>query len=55
MSIEEEKIPVVLVRSVMRLYDGAKTRVGVDCKRSLGLKWGCTKDLCCHLLFLQLR
>ena len=21
----------------------------VSCQRSLRLKWGCTKDLCCHL------
>ena len=21
----------------------------VSCQRSLSLKWGCTRDLCCHL------
>ena len=24
----------------------------LSCQRSLRLKWGCTKDLCCHLFFL---
>ena len=24
-----------------------------NCPRSLKLKWGCTKDLCCHLFFLH--
>ena len=23
----------------------------LSCQRSLGLKWGCTKDQCCHLFF----
>ena len=32
-----------LVRSVMSLYEGAKTRVRVDYELS---EWGCTKDLC---------
>ena len=30
MGNEEEKIPEVLVRSVSRVYEGAKTRVRVD-------------------------
>ena len=34
MGNEEEKIPEVLVRSVSRVYEGAKTRVRVDCELS---------------------
>ena len=45
-------MPDVLVRSVMSLYEGAKTRVRVDCELS-EVKWECTKDLCCHLFFMQ--
>ena len=26
----------------------------LSCERSFTLKWGCTKDLCCHLFFFQL-
>ena len=25
----------------------------LSCQRSLRLKWGCIKNLCCHLLFFQ--
>ena len=48
------EMPEVLVISVMSLYEGAKTRVTVDlsCQINLKLKWGFTKDLCCHLFFL---
>ena len=34
MGNEEERIPLVLVRSVMSVYEGAKTRVIVDSKLS---------------------
>ena len=42
-----------LFRSVMSMYEGAKTRVRVDCEchGSLRLKFGCTIDLCYHILF----
>ena len=48
-------IPVVLVRSVMSLHEGAKTRVRVDSELSeeVEAKVGCTKDLCCHLFNLH--
>ena len=41
----------VLVRSVMILYEAAKTwvRVCLSCQRNLRLMWGCTKDLFFHL------
>ena len=53
--IRKKGIPEVLVRSVMSLCEGAKTRVGVDYEMSeeVEVKVGCTKDLCCHLFFLQ--
>ena len=34
MGNEEERIPEILVRSVMSLYEGAKTRVRVDSELS---------------------
>ena len=51
-AMKKKGIPEVLDRSVMNLYEGAKTRVRVDSELSeeLRLKWGCTKDLCCNLL-----
>ena len=53
--MRKKGIPEVLVRSVMSLFEGAETRVRVDSELSdeFELKWGCTKDLCCHLLFLH--
>ena len=47
-------MPEVLVRSVMSLCEGAKTRVREDSELSeeLEVQWGCTKDLCCHLFAL---
>ena len=44
---------IVLVRSVMSLCEEAKTKIRVDFsfQKGLRLKWGCTKYLCCHLLF----
>ena len=41
-------------RSVMSLYEGAMTRVRMDCELSeeFRLKWGCSKDLCCYPFFL---
>ena len=44
-----------LVRSVLGLYEGVKTRVRVDSELSevFEVNAGCTKDLCCHLFFLQ--
>ena len=41
----------VLIRSVMSLYERAKTRFRVSYQKNLRLKMGCTKDLCCHLFF----
>ena len=32
--MRKKGIPDVLVRSVMNLYEGARTRVGVDCELS---------------------
>ena len=47
-------ISEVLVRSVMSLYDGVNTRVRVDSElpEKIEAKEGCTKNLCCHVLFL---
>ena len=33
-AMRKKKIPEVLVRSVLRVYEGAKTRVRVDCELS---------------------
>ena len=33
-AMRKTKIPEVLVRSMLRLYEGAKTRVRVDCELS---------------------
>ena len=33
-AMRKKEIPEVLVRSVIRLYEGAKTRVRVDCELS---------------------
>ena len=54
-TMRKKGIPEVLVRSVMSLYEGAKTRVRVDSELSekFRLKWRCTNDLCCHLFFLH--
>ena len=56
-ALRKKEIPDVSVKSVMNLYEGAKTRVsglwvvrGVQGSRS----WECTNDLCRHLFFLQL-
>ena len=48
-------IPEILVRSVMSLYEGAKTRVRVDSELSqvFWLKWRFTTDLCYYLYLLQ--
>ena len=45
----------LLARSVLSLYEGAKTRVRVDCdlSKELMLKCGCTKDQCCHHFFMH--
>ena len=48
--VMRKKITGVLVRSVMSLYEGEKTRLFVDSElKSFMLTWLCTKDLCCHL------
>ena len=54
-AMRKKGIPQVLVRSVMSLYEGAKTRVRVDFEMSeeFEVKVGCTKGLCCHLFFFQ--
>ena len=43
--MRKKGIPKVLVRSVMSLYEGAKTEWILSCQMSLRLKLGCTKDL----------
>ena len=56
-AMRKKGIPNVLVRSVISLYEGAKTRVRVDFEFSEEIEaflWRCTKDLCCHLFFLHL-
>ena len=54
-ALMKKGIPDVLVRSVMNLYEGAKTRVRVDSELSeeFEVKLGCTKGLFCRLFFLQ--
>ena len=42
-----------MARSVISLYEGAKTRVIVDSELSEDFEWGSTKDVCCHLFFSQ--
>ena len=44
---------MLLVRSVMSVYNGAKTRVRVDieCQRKVNINLGCMKDLYCHFCF----
>ena len=55
-AMRSKKIGEVMVKSVMSLYEEAKTRVRVDTELSecilsceLEAKVECTKDLCCHL------
>ena len=52
-AMRKKGVPDVLVRSMMSLYEGAKTRVRVESELSeeFEVKVGCTKDLFC-LLFL---
>ena len=52
-AMRKKGIPEALVRSVMSLYEGAKSERILSCQRHLKLKWGYTNDLCCHLLFLK--
>ena len=51
-----KELPKVLVRSVMSLYEGAKTRARVDYELSeeFEVKAGMHQYLCCHLFFMQL-
>ena len=52
--LRKKGITEVLVRSVMSLYEdqGQESEWILSCQRSLSLKWGCTKHMCCHLFFL---
>ena len=50
-AMRKKGIPEVLARSMMSLLGGSE--LILSCQRSLRLKWGCTKDLCCHLYFFQ--
>ena len=43
----------VMVRAVMSLYDGAKTRVRSAYLEAFKVKVGVHKDLCCHHYCLQ--
>ena len=54
-AMRKKGILEVLVRSVMSRYQGEKARVRVDFELSeeFEVNVGCTKDLCCHLFFLQ--
>ena len=54
-ALRKNGTPEVLVRSAMRLYEEQRheSKLILSCQMSLRLKWGCTKDLCCHLFFLQ--
>ena len=53
LEIRKKGIPEALVRSVIGLYEEAKTKVRwiPGCQRSMRLKWECTKDLCSHLIY----
>ena len=55
-SMRKKGIPEASVRSVMSLYEGAKTRVMVECELSEEFEVieECTKHLCCHLFYLKL-
>ena len=55
LAMRKKGTPEVLDRSVMSLYEGAKTRVrvGSELSEEFEVKVGCTKDLCCHLFFLH--
>ena len=50
-ALTKKGIPEVFVRSVMCLYEGAKTRVGMDSVlfEEFEVKVGCINNLCCHL------
>ena len=54
-AIRKKGIPEVLVRLVMSLHEGTKTRVRVESELSeeFEVKGVFTKDLCCHLFFFQ--
>ena len=54
-AMRKNGIPEVLVRSMMSLYEGAKTRVRVDSDLSeqFEVKVGMHQDLSCHLFFLH--
>ena len=45
--MRKKAMPEVLCRSVISLYEGAKTEPEwiMNCQRSLSLEWGCTKNL----------
>ena len=53
MTMRKKGMPEILGRSIMSLYERAKTRVRriLSCQKSLRLKWGCTKGLRQHLSF----
>ena len=54
-AFRKEGISEVLVRSVMSLYEGARTRVRVDSELSqeIEAKVEMHHDLCCHIFVLQ--
>ena len=55
LAMRKKGIPEVFVRSVMSLYEGAKTRFRVlsELSYEFMLMFGSTKDLCNQLFFLQ--
>ena len=55
LAMRKKGIPVVLVRSVMSLYEGAKKWFEwiLSCHWNLRLKWGCTNNLRYHHFFLH--
>ena len=53
LAMRKRSIPEVWVRSVMSLYEGATTRVRVDCELSAEFEMKVEIHLCCHLFFLQ--